>query len=73
MAVGLLGETEETLALLDKGADIHAMNDLGLRWAIYEGNIDTVKALLARGAMFPVVSQKPLGYSAENSHFHARW
>jgi ankyrin repeat protein len=44
------GETEKALEYLDNGADIHAMNDLGLRWAIYEGNINTVKTLLDRGA-----------------------
>ncbi|MFL5705332.1 MAG: hypothetical protein ACJ8AG_21225, partial [Ktedonobacteraceae bacterium] len=44
------GETEKALEFLDKGADIHAGDELALRMAIYEGNINTVKELLARGA-----------------------
>ena len=45
-----LGETEKALELLEKGADIHAGNDLGLRSAIAEGHTDTVDALLQGGA-----------------------
>ena len=36
--------------LLDYGADVHADNDLALRWATKDGHLDVVKLLLDSGA-----------------------
>lgn len=51
----ILGErreiTSEVIAdLLDLGANIHANNDLALRWAAKKGHTDLVELLLDRGA-----------------------
>lgn len=44
------GYLELVRLLLERGADVHAYNDLALRWASRMGHLDIVKLLLERGA-----------------------
>jgi Ankyrin repeats (3 copies) len=39
------GDTEEVRKLLADGADVHAVDDFALRWAVRQGHTETVKVL----------------------------
>jgi len=41
--------------LVEKGADIHVLNECGLSWAVYKGYIDIVKFLVKNGADIPTM------------------
>lgn len=51
---------EEVKELLDKGADIHALNDEILAWASHCDNYDLVKLLVDRGADIHADSERAL-------------
>ena len=44
------GNTDTVRLLLEKGANIHADNDIALRYASMNGHTDTVILLLQKGA-----------------------
>ena len=44
------GELDEVKALLKQGADIHAYDDDGLRWAAWGGHLDVARYLVEQGA-----------------------
>ena len=44
------GHTEAVKSLINAGADVHAYNDLALRWASDNGHVKVVKLLLDAGA-----------------------
>jgi ankyrin repeat protein len=53
---------------LDRGVDIHAHNDIALRYAAYNGHTETVKLLLDRKADIHAVDDWALGAAAEHGH-----
>ena len=56
-------------ALLAAGADVHAQNDLALRWsAAWNGHTETVKVLLAAGADVHAEDDQALRFAAKNDH-----
>jgi len=62
------GNIEEVKKYLDKGANIHAGNDLALRWASSNGHTETVKLLLDRGANIRACNDYALRYASRNGH-----
>ena len=43
--------------LLEKGADIHYMNDLAIRWGSSIGNLEVVKYLVENGANLHIFNE----------------
>jgi ankyrin repeat protein len=62
------GRTREVRKLLSAGADVHAMDDRALGWAIFEGHVETVKVLLAHGADARARSDDPLEFAVAYGH-----
>jgi hypothetical protein len=62
------GRTREVRKLLSAGADVHAMDDRALGWAIFEGHVETVKVLLAHGADARARSDDPLELAVAYGH-----
>ena len=58
-------EVQEALAL---GADIHANNDMALRWTAYNGHTGTVALLLDRGADIHANDDGALRLAVERGH-----
>jgi len=54
--------------LVEEGADIHANDDLALRWAAENGHLDVVKFLVKEGADIHVFDELALRWAAENGH-----
>ena len=54
--------------LLAAGADVHALDDLALRWASFNGHLAVVQALLAAGARVHANNDYALRQASENGH-----
>jgi hypothetical protein len=54
--VGKTNELETIKYLVEHGANIHACNDVALRYAAYYGNFDIVKYLVEHGANIHVLN-----------------
>ena len=55
--------------LVEEGADIHANDDLALRWAAENGHLDVVKFLVKEGADIHVFDNIVLRWAAKNGYF----
>jgi len=69
----ILGERREInleliKELVNEGANIHAKDDLALRWAVYYGHLEIVKFLVSVGANIHTINDYPLQSAAENGH-----
>ena len=62
------GRTDAVKELLDKGADVHAGNDMALRHASWNGHTETVKALLKAGADVRALGDAALLWAAGMGH-----
>lgn len=62
------GYTETVRALLTAGADVHAEDDMALRWAADYGQTEMVRVLLAGGANVHAENDDALRWAAWNSH-----
>ena len=63
-----INDLESVKYWLEKGADLHSMNDSALRWAAYYGYLEIVKYLLEQGADLHADSDWALRLSALNGH-----
>jgi ankyrin repeat protein len=69
----ILGERKTITAevikqLLDEGANIHAWNDLALKWAAKYGHTETVRLLLDRGADIHAYHDEALKWAATHGY-----
>ena len=55
-----INDLESVKYWLEKGADLHSMNDSALRWAAYYGYLEIVKFLLEQGADSDILSEQKL-------------
>jgi ankyrin repeat protein len=62
------GHTETVVLLLDRGANIHAEDEMALQWAAEKGHTETVALLLERGADIHADNDWPLQAAASNGH-----
>ena len=62
------GDTNTVKLLLDRGADIHAVDDYALRCAAYGGHENVVKLLLDRGADIHAIDDLALQLAADGGH-----
>ena len=53
---------------LEKGANVHAMNDEALKWASRNGHVEVVKILLDAGADIHAGDDYALRYASKNGH-----
>jgi ankyrin repeat protein len=60
------GDLERVKEFLDRGANIHALNDYPLRWSGYTGHVEVVRLLLDRGADIHALNDLALRWSAQN-------
>ncbi|MBB5052697.1 ankyrin repeat protein [Afipia massiliensis] len=63
------GQTQLVKLLLNRGADIHAMDDKALRLAALKGHTDTVRLLLDRGAEIHAVDDGALRWAAGGNRY----
>ena len=54
--------------LVEQGADIHACDDLALRWAAMNGHLELVKYLVEQGANVNIEGDSVLYNAAQNGH-----
>lgn len=65
----LLGQDIELVKyLVENNADIHAYEDLAVRWAAGNGHLEIVKYLLEIGADIHVYDDLAVRWAAENGH-----
>lgn len=62
------GDTQAVRLLLDRGTDIHAMDDLALLLAAENGRTETARLLLDRGANIHAQDDVALLWAAGNGH-----
>jgi ankyrin repeat protein len=62
------GDSETVTLLLERGADIRAIDDLALRWAAGNGHTKTVALLLERGANINAKKNQGLRGAADGGH-----
>ena len=62
------GDLDKAKALHKQGADIHACDELALRWAVRLGHLDVVKYLVEHGADIHVGNDHALRRAAECGH-----
>jgi hypothetical protein len=60
------GSLELVKYALGKGANIHASNDLALRWASQSGHLEVVKYLVERGADIHLFNDEALTWASSN-------
>jgi hypothetical protein len=64
VAAARMGATAEVATLLDRGANIHALEDLALREAVIHGRTSTVELLLDRDANMHALEDEALRLAA---------
>ena len=54
--------------LIEQGANIHAEDDYAIRWAAWNGHLETVKYLVSQGANVHAGNDKAIKWAAQNGH-----
>ena len=62
------GDLRSVKYLVERGADVHALNDGALGWAALDGHLDVVKYLIEMGADVHADYDGAMRWAAKNGH-----